>query len=545
MANLSKTLNVSQPRKLSGKLMMLLLILLTICVFSQQTEAKYAAGTGEPNDPYQIATAEDLMLLGDTPEDYDKHFILTADLDLDTNLPGRKVFDKAIIAPDTNDTEFGFQGTAFTGIFDGNDHIISHLTIEGVNYLGLFGQTDGSMISDLGLEAVDVNGIGDYVGGLVGTIGWGASITSSYVSGVVIGNEHVGGLVGYNFVSSITTTYSTGMVSGDSKVGGLVGSNGGSITTSHSTCRMDGVSDVGGLVGANYLLITFMPYIEGNISASYSTGAVSGETSVGGLVGYNAGDVTTSYSTGAVNGGSRVGGLVGANVYVGSSDSMKGAANGKITASYSTSTVTGNEDVGGLVGFYILSWEGDDITSSFWDMEASSQSSSAGGTGLTTVEMQDPNAFMAAGWDFIGQPDGPHDIWAEPEGGGYPVLFWQVSPEFGLPVFAGGTGEPNDPYLISTVEELNAIGHNPRLMDSHFKLIDDQDMTDCNFYPIGSYDFPCRSVFDGNGHTISHLMIEGDDYLGVCGALGAGATVKDCGVVDVNIISSGWWAGGL
>jgi hypothetical protein len=58
--------------------------------------AKYG-GTGEPNDPYQIATAEDLMLLGESPEDYDKHFILTADIDLDPNLPGRKVFDKAII----------------------------------------------------------------------------------------------------------------------------------------------------------------------------------------------------------------------------------------------------------------------------------------------------------------------------------------------------------------------------------------------------------------------------------------------------------------
>jgi len=45
--------------------------------------AKYSGGTGEPNDPYQIATATDLIALGETPEDYDKHFILTADIDLD------------------------------------------------------------------------------------------------------------------------------------------------------------------------------------------------------------------------------------------------------------------------------------------------------------------------------------------------------------------------------------------------------------------------------------------------------------------------------
>ena len=70
------------------------------------TLTKYSGGTGEPNDPYQIATAEDLMLLGETPEDYHKHFILKANIDLDPNLPGRKVFDKAVI-------------TTFTGVFDG------------------------------------------------------------------------------------------------------------------------------------------------------------------------------------------------------------------------------------------------------------------------------------------------------------------------------------------------------------------------------------------------------------------------------------------
>jgi len=57
--------------------------------------AKYDGGSGTAEDPYQIATAADLIALGETPQDYDKHFILTDDIDLDPNLPGRKVFDKA------------------------------------------------------------------------------------------------------------------------------------------------------------------------------------------------------------------------------------------------------------------------------------------------------------------------------------------------------------------------------------------------------------------------------------------------------------------
>jgi hypothetical protein len=30
--------------------------------------------------------------------------------------------------------------TPFTGVFDGNNHTISHLTISGDSYLGLFGE---------------------------------------------------------------------------------------------------------------------------------------------------------------------------------------------------------------------------------------------------------------------------------------------------------------------------------------------------------------------------------------------------------------------
>ena len=42
-------------------------------------EKVYAGGTGEPNDPYQIQTLEQLTTIGFYPEDFDKHFILTGD----------------------------------------------------------------------------------------------------------------------------------------------------------------------------------------------------------------------------------------------------------------------------------------------------------------------------------------------------------------------------------------------------------------------------------------------------------------------------------
>ena len=308
-----------------------------LCV---EEEEKYSGGTGEPNDPYQIATAEDLMLLGETPEDYDKHFILTADIDLDPNLPGRKVFDKAVIAPDTNDTKDYFEGVSFTGAFDGKSHVISNLHIQGGDYLsyqGLFGQLDsGAMVSNLGLEAVDINSTGNYVGGLAGQND--GSITTSYSKGKVNGSyggwylaDNVGGLVGLNY-GSIAMSYSNGTVAGRWNVGGLVGSNSGNIAKSHTMGTVSGDFQIGGLVGVNGV---------GNVTECYSTSTVIGDSGVGGLVGLNWEEITMSYSIGTVTGNVSVGGFVGLNV-------------GIITISYSTSMVSGSGCKGKILNRILL-----------------------------------------------------------------------------------------------------------------------------------------------------------------------------------------------
>ena len=83
-----------------------LLLTLTTCLLVLPVQAKYSGGSGTAKDPYQIATTAHLIALGETPADYGKHFVMTADIDLDPNLPGRKVFDKAVIAPDTNSRHF-------------------------------------------------------------------------------------------------------------------------------------------------------------------------------------------------------------------------------------------------------------------------------------------------------------------------------------------------------------------------------------------------------------------------------------------------------
>ena len=168
--------------------------LLILTIVSAAT-AKYSGGSGTADDPYQIATATDLITLGETPADYDKHFILTDDIDLDPKLPGRKVFDRAVIAPDTVLTEEGFQGTPFTRVFGGTGHTISHLTITGGSYLGVFGQLkSGAKVKNPGVVDIKITGSGYGGGGLAGLKN--GIVTACYSTGAVSGTGwSVGGLI--------------------------------------------------------------------------------------------------------------------------------------------------------------------------------------------------------------------------------------------------------------------------------------------------------------------------------------------------------------
>jgi len=353
-------------------------------VSSADSDNKYGSGTGEPNNPYLIYTAGQLNAIGAESNDLDKNFRLIADIDL-----SGYSYDRAVIAWDTNDAEPDFQGTSFTGVFAGNNHTISHLTIAGDSILGLFGSLEsGAIISNLCLKAVDVDGTGGYVGGLVGKNHSG-SITNCSSAGTVAGEDHVGGLVGYNYFGSVSDCYSTNMVIGNKNVGGLAGFSLGSIT------------------------------------ASYSNSTVDGQDMAGGLVGENIGFIIQSYSSGNTCGFSSVGGLVGCNYFSEATDTIYPPRPGIVTQCYSTVRVTGEQidGVGGLVG------KGDwgYVTESFWDIETSNQAVSNGGTGKTTAEMQTASTFLDAGWDFDHETEnGAEDIWSICDSTNYPRLVWEI-----------------------------------------------------------------------------------------------------------------------
>jgi hypothetical protein len=148
-------------------------LLIAVCFVSFPAQAQYSGGTGEPNDPYLIYTAEHLNALGAEPNDYDKHFKLMADIDLSAYTG-------------TSFNIIGLYGS-FRGAFDGNGHTISnfiyYINTERYNAIGLFSYVEGAEIKNLGLIDPNVDaGTANYVGSLVGWLRWG-TITNCYVEG--------------------------------------------------------------------------------------------------------------------------------------------------------------------------------------------------------------------------------------------------------------------------------------------------------------------------------------------------------------------------
>ena len=485
----------------------------------------YVDGSGRPHDPFRLRTAEQLAKIGRFRATWDKHFVLANDIDMSAIDPN----DLAII---------GTIYLPFTGTFDGRGHTIANFTYRspGQHSVGLFGLVGHrrfdqiprvGLIENVRMQRASVSGRSN-VGLLVGQ-NWG-TMRTCHVDGTVIGTRsHIGGLTGFS-AGPITSCTSSGSISGDDRVGGLVGSYLGGIATIEncgSSCMVVGRESVGGLAGS----------ASGSIRNSYATGNVRGHSDVGGLVGqagarlwacYAGGDVTGTedvgglagqsfasivacYASGTVVGKKRAGGLVGFN--------FEG-----IVACYSSGKVTAPEAAGGLVGSRRFrmgdKWGVGTDRLCFWDRQTSGMATSDGGLGKTTAQLMQTATFE--GW-------GIDDVWVLHEGTSYPRLAWQNLP--GEPIrddpqrYAAGTGRPDDPFQIHTIEQLCAIGNHPGDFDAHFILTQDLDAADLDpntFLPIGCEGLPFLGSFDGQGHTISNLTIARphEDYVALFGHAG-------------------------
>jgi hypothetical protein len=220
-------------------------------------------GDGSPDNPWQVATPENLQDIGSgtghddgSDNDYSlsDHYQLVADIDMD---------------PTYNFSPIGGFWGSFTGVLDGNYHVVRNLYIyrpteDDVGLMSVLRW--GSDIRNLGIENADVTGYTD-VGILSGRNGANCeNIIGCYSTGIVKGKANVGGLIGHvawDINGSIHTTiencYSTADVMfvnlhsgivwdfGSLGFGGLIGKVGSlNLTSIIRNCYASGAVDISG-----------------------------------------------------------------------------------------------------------------------------------------------------------------------------------------------------------------------------------------------------------------------------------------------------------
>jgi hypothetical protein len=354
-------------------------------------------GSGTDAEPYRISTVSGLEAMED---DLDANYVLTSDVDASATATAN---GGAGFAP------VGNASGEFTGRFDGNGYTITGLTIDrpAAEDVGLFGETGaGAVIESVELANASVTG-GNNVGGVAGDLSEGSVLRDVSGTVSVTATTDAGGLVGDVQSGSVVQSASVaGTVTGSDNIGGLVGSSVGGVVTRSSaraTVTATGAEPgresarTGGLVGGNYN--------GGVINRSHASGVVDGGRA-GGITGenYNSSRVVATYAVGSVNGtAGQTGGVVGENV---GGCPLRGCEN------FGPSTVT----------------------DSYWDVVATGQANSDGGT----TQMQGSAAEgNMTGLDF-------ESTWTTTDG--YPSLR------------TSGDAEPTDPAPETALELVERDG---------------------------------------------------------------------------------------
>jgi len=443
-------------------------VFFVICCCCLSAQAKYSGGTGEPNDPYLIATASDMNQIGAEPNDWSSHFLLVNDINL-AKYSGE---------------EFNIIGTGipFTGVFDGNGHTISNFTYKKTFHLpgpilfrilnhtdqrsntltninnmfsddfiqdepiviptpndinwtpipipfppsfggdGLFASVDGvdAEIKNLTLVDPNIETTGSKIGALVGHLhngvvsncGVEGGILRKTIGGTVIspGYSHLGGLVGNISDGNVSGCYVSDCYlinhSWVGSAGGLTASNGAGTI---SNCYViDSVVESGTSISGGLATTN-----SGIILNSYTSGS---ENNCG-LVGTNLGTISNCHASGSTQWAGLVGfnegtishcyatGTVAGNNFAGG---LVSGNKGEISNCYATTVVDGNDLIGGLVGYN----EG--------------TISNCYATGLVTGDV---SVGALVGYD---------------DGGSYVSCFWDidVNPD------ANGIGNATDPNVI-------------------------------------------------------------------------------------------------
>ena len=435
-----------------------------------------------------------------------------------------------------------------------------------------------------------VTGSGDDVGGICGYSCYG-SIETCTNSGTVTGSsDNVGGICGYNENGTLQNSTNEGNVKGYSdNVGGVCGySEGGTIQncTNNGTAEISGSMEyyLGGICGQNNggaianctnsgAVTSSSSYAggicgrnyRGTLSSCTNNGAVTaGGSSAGGVCGYNSGTIETSYNCGDVDGGGSAGGVCGENsgtietsynrgdVDGGTVGGVCGRNLGNIQSCYNAGWITGGGFVGSVCGYNAST-----ITNCYW-LDSTCTIGVGYGGGSATVKTAPQFASGEVTWLLNGSTSEGTLVWFQNLGEGgddFPVLdnthgvvysldggyanedHEHSYDEKGFCRFCGAY-QPADlkdgVYQITNAGNLfwfaarvNGDG-NIQNAAANAALTADIDLSGLNMGAIGSEATPYTGTFDGAGHTIYGLRLQGaGDSWGFMRCLGEGGKIQN------------------
>ncbi len=559
------------------------------------------SGSGTEADPYLIKSKADLIELrngvnGSSQHYKGEYFKQTANIDL---TEGEGSF--------TGIGTDGYSSHIFGGIYDGNNHSISNLVINGLgadakgkasktnstSFVGLFGYLEnGAVIKNLTIASGDISGW-QYAGGIAG-YNDGLITNCRNFATVKTAYAYSAGIAGYMSSNGVVTEcYNAGeIIAGRYYAGGIAG---------FSCGRVDASQNDGNVKGA--FVNAYKP---------------SGQRYAAGIVAqcYGPSEVTNCINTGNVTASLGVAGIAVEVATTGESV-LKGNINyGMVTSETATSDVNG-----AILG--ATAANGTTLTSNYFDKQINWQGAMAmtdgeGMNGTLTRELTsgkqldgiDANVVDLAAGKYpvikafkdepaavaarnmvltLGDNETTDDITGNSTVASYDGLQWtlksgkqfalngntlslqladsdrssvrdtltatigdyaKVLPLRAMPVLFEGKGTQADPYLIKTKEDMITLasattGDGFSYNGRYFKVVNDIDFGTTVYEPVACGSAKFNADFDGDNHQFLNVNYgnSASQYVAMFGEVGAKGRLHDFTLASGSIGAGSYTAG--
>ncbi len=262
-----------------------------ILVQAKAVDSPFEGGSGTEEDPYQVATPEQLNNVRNYRSSY---FVQICDIDMSTETSEGGIYYNN----GAGWTPIGDNSTKFAGHYDGAGYAITGLYSKA-KYTGLFGYVDADTVENVNLTGVIEGGKNAYAGGIVAYNYKGTVTNCSFDGTLSMTSSYVGGIVGNNFGTVTNCINSADIIEAGNYAGGVIGYNSSSsdITNCYNYGDIVGTDTAGGIVGDNRESRIINCGNTGNISTVTKTDT---RVAFGGIAGHATKDIIQCFNTGNV-----------------------------------------------------------------------------------------------------------------------------------------------------------------------------------------------------------------------------------------------------